>query len=399
MSGMSRLSSSRRYIFIALALILGLHFILSISHEGYGQASSFRESSTTKTRVPPARMQGNLMPNETHFIVETTIGRVAKPAGPRRANATFVILARNSDLDGVLHSMRSNEERFNRNYDYPYVLLNEVPFTEEFIRRATAVTHGTVSFGQIPAENWYQPDWIDEDLASQGRREMESQGIIYAGSVPYRNMCRFNSGFFFRHELLQPYRYYWRIEPDVEFNCGLNYDPFIFMEDNNKVYSERIRLMLNALTEWEPTISTLWSTVKEFITEHPQYLADDNAMKFLSDDGGQTYNLCHYWSNFEIADLDFWRGEAYTKFFDYLESKGGFYYERWGDAPVHSIAASLFARKDQTHFFDDIGYSHPPFEHCPSGDAWSAGHCACSPSNSIDHRPNSCLKRFRSLFN
>lgn len=33
------------------------------------------------------------------------------------------------------------------------------------------------------------------------------------------------------------------------------------------------------------------------------------------------------WSNFEIADMDFWRGEAYTKFFEYLDSKGGFYYE------------------------------------------------------------------------
>ena len=25
--------------------------------------------------------------------------------------------------------------------------------------------------------------------------------------------------------------------------------------------------------------------------------------------------------------MDFWRSEAYSKFFDYLESKGGFYYE------------------------------------------------------------------------
>lgn len=25
--------------------------------------------------------------------------------------------------------------------------------------------------------------------------------------------------------------------------------------------------------------------------------------------------------------MDFWRGEAYSKFFDHLESKGGFYYE------------------------------------------------------------------------
>lgn len=42
------------------------------------------------------------------------------------------------------------------------------------------------------------------------------------------------------------------------------------------------------------------------------------------------YNCILYvlvWSNFEIADMDFWRGEAYTKFFEFLDSKGGFYYE------------------------------------------------------------------------
>lgn len=33
------------------------------------------------------------------------------------------------------------------------------------------------------------------------------------------------------------------------------------------------------------------------------------------------------WSNFEIGDLEFWRGEAYSKFFDFLDEKGGFYYE------------------------------------------------------------------------
>jgi alpha 1,2-mannosyltransferase len=33
------------------------------------------------------------------------------------------------------------------------------------------------------------------------------------------------------------------------------------------------------------------------------------------------------WSNFEIADMDFWRGEAYTAFFEYLDAQGGFYYE------------------------------------------------------------------------
>lgn len=33
------------------------------------------------------------------------------------------------------------------------------------------------------------------------------------------------------------------------------------------------------------------------------------------------------WTNFEIGDLEFWRSEAYSTFFDFLDKKGGFYYE------------------------------------------------------------------------
>ena len=68
------------------------------------------------------------------------------------------------------------------------------------------------------------------------------------------------------------------------------------------------------------------------------------------------------WSNFEIGSLKFWRSKPYMEFFEHLDKAGGFYYERWGDAPVHSIGAALFARKDQIHFFDDIGYRHEPFQ-------------------------------------
>ena len=123
---------------------------------------------------------------------------------------------------------------------------------------------------------------------------------------------------------------------------------------------------------------------------------------------------CTVWSNFEIADMDFWRGEAYMKFFEHLDLKGGFYYEvrrssrarrpyqpltfslslslsqprfrpqRWGDAPVHSIAAGLLQSKDKLHFFDDIGYEHSPFTHCPHGDgAWARGRCGCNPEKSF----------------
>ena len=49
-----------------------------------------------------------------------------------RANATFVFLCRNNDINGVVSSIQQMEDRFNRKHGYPWVLLNEEPFTEEF---------------------------------------------------------------------------------------------------------------------------------------------------------------------------------------------------------------------------------------------------------------------------
>jgi hypothetical protein len=31
-------------------------------------------------------------------------------------------------------------------------------------------------------------------------------------SVSYRNMCRYNSRTFYKHELMQKYKWYWRVE-------------------------------------------------------------------------------------------------------------------------------------------------------------------------------------------
>jgi len=86
---------------------------------------------------------------------------------------------------------------------------------------------------------------------------MVAEKVIYGGSVPYRNMCRFNSGFFYRHELLQNYRYYWRVEPNVKFFCDLDYDPFLIMQDQKKIYGFTISLF-----EYQATIPTLWETVR-----------------------------------------------------------------------------------------------------------------------------------------
>jgi hypothetical protein len=45
---------------------------------------------------------------------------------------------------------------------------------------------------------------------------------------------------------------------------------------------------------------------------------------------GERYNMCHFWSNFEIARLDFFRSREYEDFFEMMDRSGGFWMERVG---------------------------------------------------------------------
>jgi hypothetical protein len=53
------------------------------------------------------------------------------------------------------------------------------------IRGATAATNASVSFGLIPREHWFQPNWIDEERAAEGRATMARKGMPYAGVIGY----------------------------------------------------------------------------------------------------------------------------------------------------------------------------------------------------------------------
>lgn len=43
---------------------------------------------------------------------------------------------------------------------------------------------------------------------------------------------------------------------------------------------------------------------------------------------GESYNMCHFWSNFEIARLDWFRSKPYEDFFNMMDRSGGFWNER-----------------------------------------------------------------------
>lgn len=304
--------------------------------------------------------------------------------------ATFVTLARNRELYSLIQSIRNVEDRFNRKFNYDWVFLNDEDFTDEFKDLTTSLVSGKTKYGKIPPEHWGYPDFIDQKRAAKARADMKAAKIIYGDSESYRHMCRFESGFFWRNPLLDEYDWYWRVEPDIKIHCDLNYDLFKFMKDNNKKYGFTI-----SIHEFSKTIPSLWQHTKDFIKLHPGYLDPNNMMEFISNDNGETYNLCHFWSNFEIADLNFWRSQQYSDYFDYLDKTGGFFYERWGDAPIHSIAAALFLDRNQIHYFHDVGYNHGVYTQCPLNAQFRYDHkCHCNPQKDFTFRGYSCGKKY-----
>lgn len=416
--------------------------VLSVRNLKRKRAEALESDFPDYTNPRDHRMSRKDLSSSLDFPFEVGC-RVPDASGPR-ANASFVMLARNSELDDVVSSMNSMERHFNQWFNYPWVFLNDVEFDETFKLTVKEHTNAEVEFGVVPKKDWDFPANVSEELLHE---VIESQGdrkIMYGNMPSYHKMCRFYSGYFFHHPLVTKRDWYWRVEPDVQFFCDLTYDPFVEMQKHNKKYGFTV-----TIHELYYTVPSLFLETKAFIKEKGLEVADSwdilvkkfktvrgknradyinvedsdqlgrkieqnlNLKKFLAvkkkqnrhlegikdfkhvrnifedaykkprlyedkfDD--EEYNLCHFWTNFEIARTDLFTSDLYQDYFNHLEASGGFYRERWGDAPVHSLAVAMMLPKEQLHYFRDVGYKHTTLGHCPNN----------APGKQLQYEPSS----------
>ncbi|KAI1828385.1 nucleotide-diphospho-sugar transferase [Xylaria intraflava] len=334
--------------------------------------------------------------SEDHDKVFVT-GCLEPDTSQPRANAAFVVLARNKELDGVIQSIKSIERHFNRWYHYPYVFLNDGDFNQTFKDTIRNYTSASVEFGKVGPEMWGYPDWIDPKVAKEGIAKQGDAAVMYGGLESYHAMCRFYSGFFYKHPLLAKYEWYWRLEPEIKYFCDITYDPFLKMIENNKTYG--FTIAVKELKETVPNIfryasaykrlnnitsQGLWEMFVEPKEQQSRPEDDPNYKPPLPEEilraepgrglpeihpeemEGESYNMCHFWSNFEIAKLSWFRSKEYEDFFQVMDRSGGFWMERWGDAPIHSLAAGVLLAPRDIHYFRDFGYRHTTIQHCPA---------------------------------
>ncbi|KAF1982889.1 glycosyltransferase family 15 protein [Aulographum hederae CBS 113979] len=307
--------------------------------------------------------------DQPSFTLKGMVNRVGRP------KAAIISLVRDEELEGMLQSIRQLEAKWNGKYRYPWIFFSESGFGDEFKRRTQEATTSTCHYARIPQHHWEIPSFVSTQRFMNSLEYLSAIGVGKGHLVSYRHMCRWNSGLFYLHPILDDFDFYWRVEPDVHFFCDIDYDVFRFVRDNGIKYGFNMNILDDARS-----FPSLWSRTRKFIARHPELLHSEADFSWLLDPHANSeYNNCQFFSNFEVGDLRFFRGEKHRKYFEWLDQSGGFFYERYGDAPVHTLSLAMFAKREEMWWFGDIGYQHDINRHCPP--AAYAHKCACEPTS------------------
>ncbi|RCH83058.1 hypothetical protein CU097_002976 [Rhizopus azygosporus] len=303
----------------------------------------------------------------------------------------FYMMTRNEDLMKARMTMKSIEERFNSklNSTYPWIFLNNQPFTSEFKRfiKRTATNPDQVYFGHVDLDAWNYPSWID-GVRSQALFSSFRDVVTPRVSRPsYGNYLRYQSGLFFYHPLFDDVDYVWRVDAGSTYHCEMFMDdPFVTMQTNNK----SIGFALTEKATSEITLFSLWPVTNHFMGLYPHLIepSDDSVFSWLMNNNNE-YNYCQISTSFEIVNLSFLRSEEYRTLFYYLDLVGGFFYERWTDSAVRTIATALFLNRQDIHFFNDVAFTFNDKAHCPL-DFTLLERCSCDYKDSFNYRKSSC---------
>ncbi|OUM53398.1 hypothetical protein BVG19_g2676 [[Candida] boidinii] len=324
-----------------------------------------------------------------------------------RENAVFfTFISQVSDYFGLLKSIRTVEDRFNRKYKYDWVFAyaNKDGIPEKlqgFIRRMVS---GETFFVKVPtAEDspndctYCYPNSFSKSEIEELKQEIKSSNLgPYSKFEKYRLKMRFQSFGFQNLEIMKNYRYYCNVDIEMDLSCDIDFDFFKFMSKNNKIFG-----FANASPEPKSSFSSFFNVISEYkekvsLKDTTKSGKPPTLYSFLLNNNGKDYSKCTFNSDFEIFDLEFLRSKEYEELFKFVDSKNGFFHERWTASMIHTLAVSLLLDENDIFFFYSTGITDGEYRTvCPiSKNIRLKNKCTCQIDEDYTWSRYSCIRKY-----
>ena len=163
------------------------------------------------------------------------------------------------------------------------------------------------------------------------------------GQRGYRHMCHFFANEIFLREELRDYDYYMRLDVDSYVLSKVGFNIFEKMARENLKYVYRMEM-----TESKSVSAGLLDAALAFFAAHPVL---DRAKPRIN-------KVRLYYTNFEICELAYFRGEPWQRFFSAIDAAGGIWSHRWGDAPIRWLGLQHLLCSNERWCFKGMTYFH-----------------------------------------
>ena len=275
--------------------------------------------------------------------------------------SAIVILTQNTSekriyLKNCLYFLFKN---FNERFKYPVIILHEGDYTtyfqEEIIKSVREESRSCIHFKQLDEGDFKTPDHIDKEKMN---KIIDIQPVPYWRNESYRNMCNFWLKHFTKY--VADYDYVMRLDDDSIIEEKIMSDLFQIMKERDLNYISNIIHVDCGICNYE---------MKEFFDNYymdKQDIIKDmfiynkigyNNNKEIFDNFKKVYKIMNdkeyvkneidikspimYYNNFFITKTSFWNEENTKKVINEIDKTGNIFYYRWGDAPLHTIIATL----------------------------------------------------------
>ena len=278
-------------------------------------------------QYPPVFATNHSLPSKEQYGQFKEFISLWPPEKPKAAIYFLIAIERLSLLHKALKSV---DKYFNDRFHYPVIIFHE-PNARNDLFNITSWSTSYIVYQEI---TFKLPPFIPFDYKYKN---------CTSHTKGYRHMCRFHSKLVYEQPIIKLLDYAWRLDDDSELLSPIEVDVFQFMQKNDIEYGYQVIIKGEARC-----VDGLWDAARHYVTNN------NITTQFFPHLEGRRI----FYNNFELSKVSFWLSKEYQDYVEYIDQLGGIYYKRWGDAPIKSIALSLFVPRQKIHNFTFISYNH-----------------------------------------